>query len=267
MQPEAFIERAGAQSEPLRLIQLSDTHYSTNPDAELDGVNPRHSLAQVVRHLKQQERRIDAVLATGDLSHDGTEDSYAALRATFEQLGAPVYCIPGNHDSPAAMSRALTGPRVHVTESLKLGVWHVVFLNTHVPDWEAGRLGEDRLRRFDIMMSGEPDAPTLVCLHHPPLPIGSPWMDAMGVTDAADFLVVVDKHPQVRAVVWGHIHQEFEQRRNGVWFWAVPSTCVQFKPAATQYQRDDLPPGYRRLELLPDGKLSTAVIRLPGNLQ
>ncbi len=250
------------QARPIRLIQITDTHYSGDPDAALDGVNVRESLAAVVDHIRRHERDVDAFLASGDLSHDGSEGSYVALRETFEQLGTPVYCIAGNHDLPTVMARALKAPSVRIVGSTRFGSWHVVFLNTHVPEFEGGRLGDVQLRHFEELLSSEPDAPTLICLHHPPVPISSPWMDAMGLEDTEEFLAIIDKHPQVRAVVWGHIHQEFELRRNAVWFWGVPSTCVQFKPGAAQYQRDDLPCGYRRLELLPDGKVTSEVIRL-----
>jgi len=72
----------------------------------------------------------------------------------------------------------------------------------------------------------------------------------------------VNVHPQVRAVIWGHIHQEFSLRRNGVYFWGAPSTCLQFKRGATQYESDTLAPGYRRLELVPDGRIVSDVVRL-----
>lgn len=261
------MDHSGAKRLVVRLIQITDTHFSADPAGDLDGVNTRSSFAKVTRHIKRHESSVHGVLATGDLSHDGSAESYAALRKQFETLRIPVYCIPGNHDSPAAMNEALIASNVHIVDSTNLGAWHLVFLNTHVQDWEAGLLGEDRLRRLDNLMSSQPDVPTLVVLHHPPVPIGSPWMDAMGLKDAAEFMAIIDKHPQVRAVIWGHIHQEFSLRRNGVYFWGTPSTCLQFKPGATHYEGDTLAPGYRRLDLLPDGKIVSEVVRVRGSVR
>jgi Icc protein len=43
---------------------------------------------------------------------------------------------------------------------------------------------------------------------------------------------------------------------------STPSTCIQFKPGSKTFALDDLPPGYRRLDLHADGNIDTAVERL-----
>ena len=73
----------------------------------------------------------------------------------------------------------------------------------------------------------------------------------------------------MRAVIWGHVHQTFEQQRKGVRLLATPSTCVQFLPDSKEFAVDMVPPGYRWLELYPDGTLKTGVERLqmiPGEI-
>jgi Icc protein len=44
----------------------------------------------------------------------------------------------------------------------------------------------------------------------------------------------------------------------------VPSTCVQFKPLSKDFAIDDVAPGYRWLDLYPDGRVETAVSRVDG---
>ena len=85
----------------------------------------------------------------------------------------------------------------------------------------------------------------------------------MSLTNGDRFFSVLDRHPQVRCVVWGHIHQEFDDRRKEVRLLATPSTCVQFKPRAKRHECDESPPGYRWLVLNPDGSFETGVNRLP----
>jgi Icc protein len=72
-------------------------------------------------------------------------------------------------------------------------------------------------------------------------------------------LYVLGLHPSVRLVLGGHVHQEFEQRRGGVLVLATPSTCAQFTPCTEHCVMDMKPPGYRWLELLPDGTVRTEV--------
>ncbi len=63
-------------------------------------------------------------------------------------------------------------------------------------------------------------------------------------------------------MLWGHVHQEFRDERNGVALIASPSTCIQFKPHAVKFAIDAQPPGYRWLELHADGRFDTGVQRL-----
>jgi Icc protein len=258
---EPVAHGSAPEREPIRLVQISDTHFGREPDFEFDGVNPRRSLADLIGQIRRQDPIVDAFLATGDLSHDASPESYLALRDVLQPLETPVFCIPGNHDDPEIMQRYLTGGWVTCPEAVQLGDWQLLFLNTYLPGSQGGRLGARRLGALDAALSARPQRHALVAMHHPPVPIGSTWMDAMGMQDGEDFFAVLDRHPQVRAVLWGHIHQEVDAERNGVRLWGAPSTCVQFKPGATRYERDNRPAGHRRLILRADGRILTQVVR------
>ena len=90
--------------------------------------------------------------------------------------------------------------------------------------------------------------------------MGSRWLDTVGLRNADEFLAVIDQHPQVRAIVWGHVHQASDRLRNGVRLISTPSTCAQFLPGAEQFSLDTRPPGYRWLDLYPDGTMQTSVV-------
>jgi Icc protein len=75
---------------------------------------------------------------------------------------------------------------------------------------------------------------------------------------------LVARHPRVRCVVWGHVHQEQDETRDGVRFLSSPATSIQFLPRAEEFTLDPRPPGYRRIDLRPDGTVATAVRRLPA---
>jgi 3',5'-cyclic-AMP phosphodiesterase len=84
----------------------------------------------------------------------------------------------------------------------------------------------------------------------------------VGLENAAEFLATVDRHPNVRAIVWGHVHQSHDALRKGVRLLATPSTCAQFLPNSDDFAVDVRPPAYRTLELRPDGSLLTEVVWL-----
>jgi 3',5'-cyclic-AMP phosphodiesterase len=92
------------------------------------------------------------------------------------------------------------------------------------------------------------------------VPMASRWLDAIGIENADQFLRVLDAHPQLRAISWGHVHQSFDARRRGVRLLATPSTCAQFLPSSDDFALDRRPPAYRRLTLQPDGALETEVV-------
>jgi Icc protein len=93
------------------------------------------------------------------------------------------------------------------------------------------------------------------------LRVGSRWLDSVGLQNGDDLFAVTDRYPSVRAVVFGHVHQQFEGERNGVQVLGVPSTCAQFLPGAEQFAVDPAPAGCRALELRADGTLGTQVLR------
>ncbi len=81
----------------------------------------------------------------------------------------------------------------------------------------------------------------------------------MALENPEAFFDVIDRHPQVRGILWGHIHQSFEAQRHGVQLIRTPSTCVQFKPRHGVFEADALGPGYRWLGLSPDGQIRHTV--------
>jgi Icc protein len=249
-------------------LQITDTHLYADPDGKLLGLTTRRCLDAVI-DLALQSARPDVVLASGDLAHDGSAAAYRQVRDCFGRIEAPVCCLPGNHDEAVALREHLNHRCFHSTRSHSLGNWQLLFLDSTLPGQEGGHLAQTELAELDAALHDRPNTPALVCLHHQPVEIGSRWLDTMKVANAEAFFRVIDRHPQVRAIVWGHVHQRFEQRRNEVLLLASPSTCVQFLPGSEQFAVEQIPPGYRWLDLYPDGNLETGVDRLaqiPGTI-
>lgn len=149
-----------------------------------------------------------------------------------------------------------------------LGPWNLIFLDSTRPAMEGGLLGRDQLDQVDSLLAGNP-APSVVFLHQHPIAVGSAWMDTMDVENGLELVAICDRHPNVRALVFGHIHQEFAAERGGYRILGTPSTCVQFLPGSKDFAIDTRTPGYRELLLYPDGRLETTVRRLaayPGPL-
>lgn len=245
------------------LVQLTDSHLFAEADGKLLGMNTCDSLERVVELAISEQPRIDLILATGDLSQDGSVASYQRFRRVAERIEAPGRWCPGNHDELAAMREACRGSAL-MEPVLEIGGWRVVMLDTLVAGSVFGMLRGDQLELLDRALSEAPDSHHLICLHHHPVSIGSRWMDTIGLRNPEALFEVLDRHSNVRAVLWGHIHQEFDSRRNDVRLLASPSTGVQFAPQSEDFQVDSVAPGYRWLRLYADGQLETGVSRVSG---
>lgn len=249
----------------IRLLQFTDTHLMADPAASLRGVRTLPALEACLAHARRRHFPADAFLVTGDLVQDEPE-GYGALELLFGSLGAEVLLIPGNHDVPPELARRFAHAPFRIGGTHALGNWAIVMLDT----WYAesvngeGQLGPEELDRLAADLGRHRDTHTLVVLHHPPLPMDSPALDRLGLRDAAPFLEIIARHPQVRGVVWGHAHQALDLYRGAVRHLCTPATCMQFRPRQSGFEVDDRPPGYRVLDLHDDGGISTEVVWLEG---
>ncbi|MEF8792557.1 phosphodiesterase [Thiohalorhabdus sp.] len=245
------------------LLQITDTHLFAEPSGRLKGVDVDGGLGSVVADAARRHPQAEGVLLTGDLVHEETAASYRRLAGHMGRLGMPVFCLPGNHEDKALLAQACQGGALRCDQRVFIGSWQILLLDSARPPAPGGWLAREELDRAERALAEHPDVPALVALHHPPLSVNSPWMDTMQVANGGQLLALIDRHPQVRAVVFGHIHQAFETERNGVRFLGSPSSCAQFLPGAAASAVDNRPPGYRWLMLAPDGRLDTAVERAP----
>jgi Icc protein len=252
-----------AMNEPIRLLQFTDPHLVARPGGALRGVDTRDSLQQVLRYARARHWDADALLLTGDLVNDDP-GGYATVRELFGELGKPVWCLPGNHDQPEAMRRELAAAPFEVGGFHDLGAWRIVLVDSCAPGHAYGRISAAELARLEASLAGAGGRHVLIALHHHPVRMGSRWIDSVGLQNAPEFFALTDRSPELRAIVWGHVHQSLDTHRKGVRLLATPSTCAQFLPQVDQFAIDPSPPGYRRLALHADGSLETEVLRLPG---
>jgi Icc protein len=248
----------------LRILQVSDTHLYANAGGTLVGLNTQETMEQVVELARRTVMPVDLILLTGDLVHDASPAGYGRLRECMEAETTPVYCLPGNHDITDVMHEHLNGGRVQTTTAAEIGNWLLIMLDSTIPGEVGGHLRYEELEKLEANLNAYPKNHVLICLHHHPLPVGSAWMDRMALDNPEPFFDIVDRHPNVQGILWGHIHQEYAEERKGVRLMGSPSTCIQFTPGQDDFGIDDAPPGFRWLALLPDGTIETGVEYLPA---
>ena len=242
----------------IRVIQFTDPHLFGDPAGTLRGVNTHETLERILTDASGHLAMCDAILVTGDLVQDDPA-GYEHFKRLFARYGKPVLCIPGNHDLVPEMRQSLAGPPFELDGPADIGAWRIVLLDSVVPNQAGGRISVEMLTKLDEELGRARQRHAMVCLHHHPVLMQSRWLDSVGLSNADEFWSVIDSHPQVRAVVWGHVHQNFESARRGVRLLATPSTCAQFQPRSDQFVIDDQPPAYRLLTLHSNGAIDTGV--------
>jgi 3',5'-cyclic-AMP phosphodiesterase len=179
------------------IAQLSDLHLAD------DDPRPGHALRRAIDAVLAAPARPDCVIITGDLADHGRPAEYALLRAELTRLPMPVHPLPGNHDDVAAFLAAFPGlPSANY--AVTAGDTRIVCCDSTIPGAAGGDLRDAGW--LDDTLGEAPDMPTIVAMHHPPFPIGVPWIDGMGHAHPERLADVIRRHPQVVRVITGHVH-------------------------------------------------------------
>ena len=245
----------------LNLLHISDTHLHATRESRMRGVNTHDTLTAVLNHVRVEAQwppRL--VLATGDLVQDESRQGYEQFRDMLAPLDVAVACIPGNHDDPELMEAVLNRPPFQVGGVIEMGNWGIVMLNTFIFGDDGGRLGAAQLADLATQLERLGDRHALIAMHHQPIPMGSAWLDGVGLKDAEPFLGLIDGFPNVAGVIWGHVHQASDRQRGKIRMLSTPSTCSQFRPDSDHFALDDRPPGYRWIRLRPNGEIDTELV-------
>jgi 3',5'-cyclic AMP phosphodiesterase CpdA len=192
------------------IVQLSDPHLRVGPD----DAGSAAALAAAVERVRALPQAPDAVLVSGDVADSGADAEYERARELLAPLGVPVHLIAGNHDRfPQRTAYAV-----------RCGELRLVACDTSVPGADDGSLDVEWLA---TRLAENPQAPTIVAMHHPPVAIGIPWLDVIGLRERTALAELLARSPHVRAVVAGHVHRATFSRLAGVPVLTCASTNLQ----------------------------------------
>ncbi|HEY7143875.1 MAG TPA: phosphodiesterase [Streptosporangiaceae bacterium] len=212
----------------MRIAHLSDPHICRGPAAG----QPAASLAKAVGRLLAIEPRPDCVLITGDLADTGHPEEYAALHELLRRCPVPVHLVAGNHDDPAALiaefgGTPFLGGGTSASYTIEYPEATIIVTCSRIEGSPSGYLGPGQLSWLDKALSASAGRPAFVCVHHPPLRVGLPFMDSMRLTDAAEFGEVIGRHRHVARVLAGHVHRGITAMFAGTIMTIAPSTFRQ----------------------------------------
>lgn len=249
------------------VAHISDFHVLPPPALCYGFSDTRAALARTVQALESLDPRPDLVVASGDLVDEASPQAYETVRSILSGLTLPLVLIPGNHDDRDAVVQAfpdhpyLAGEGGLASFVQDFPAFRLVAFDALAPGREYAEPGEAALAWLDRTLAARPDRPVMLVMHHPPVITGIAFMDAIQPPNFAGLRAVLQRHPQVRLVLCGHVHRHLDAVVAHARVAAAGSTAHQFRlltdldapPTVT-----DEPPAIR-LHLWRDGEVVSFV--------
>ncbi len=195
----------------MKLIHITDTHF-VKPGEMLFGLDPKARLDAAIEDINKQHADADLAVITGDLTHWGQREAFAALKLSLSALQIPVKLILGNHDDRILFKQtfpdAVLDENGFVQEVVDTPAGRLLLLDTNLEGTHAGWYCEERLAWMEKELDRSGDLPLFLFMHHPPCKLHLEPMDQIGLVQADAFREVVEPHAhKIRHIFFGHIHR------------------------------------------------------------
>ena len=216
-------------------------------------VDTSKTLEKAIKLLNALDPQPDVVLATGDLTDDGTKEQYSQFLEIIAPLNAPLLPLPGNHDDYSEFINAFSStlpdeiPKNHCSYVIDNFPVRLIALDTSLPGQHDALFSEDHELWLSQVLAQEKDKPPLIFTHFPPFETGINFMDISGLKSADRLEKIIRNNPQVKLVVAGHVHRPIQTSFASTMISVCPSTGNQLKLDLNPKNGSavDEPPGFQ----------------------
>ena len=191
------------------IAQISDLHIGFAGKGECCKNSDR--LRSVIKTLNALQQQPDLLIVTGDLVEHGETWAYKDLKKELKQIECPVYLAFGNHDRREPFKKVF--PKTNYSNgyfqyTIEEYPVRILVLDSLNEGKHGGAFCKTRAKWLDDELAKQPNRPTLIVLHHPPIKTGIGWLTA----DPQDEWVkrlrkVITKYDNVKHIIAGHIHR------------------------------------------------------------
>lgn len=247
----------------LRILHLSDTHLFGDGSLHYGKVDTLAALQRVLDRAAELDL-IDVVVASGDLSDDGSVESYRLLHGLLEpwaaERGAIVVYAIGNHDRREQFEEVL-GARTRV---FGVNGFRIATVDSTVPGYGYGNLDEAQLDALRVALEEPTEGGTVVVLHHPPVPASTTLLAALELQNPAELLDVCATG-DVRLILSGHYHHSLSTEADGIPVVVAPGVANTADPLALPgTERATVGSGFALIEVPADGDPRVVFVTAPG---
>ena len=248
-----------------KLIQLSDLHLVSPGKLTSKVLDTNAILEETINEIlskKDYFGQIDGLVVTGDISDDGSMESYLSAYEKLSKLNVPILVIPGNHDLRDPM-RKVFHENVQFSKNSSQFDWVFEFdetliigLDTLVEGENFGFLEEKSLDFLSHQLSNNRGSDLVLLIHHPPIKTGIYFMDQIGLTNSSDLSECLKATNRPIKILCGHVHGVYHGLLGIHPVVSAPSICSAF-----EFNRQEFAPvgfnkgptGYAYLETSSNG--------------
>lgn len=217
-----------SESTYLQFLHITDCHLLDHGNALFHQQNTRLNLQTVIHQGISSHPGVDFILFTGDISQTGNPASYEVFKSIIDSIHIPIFAVPGNHDNPRLLQQVIANSPDQSISIIPLRHHSLILLNSWVKDEHFGRVSKHCLAQLEQHLKSSDDRFNIFAIHHPPVEVGSPWLDALGLKNAPELLQLINKYSSNSLLLCGHVHQTIDQQLNQLRLLVTPSTCHQF---------------------------------------
>jgi Icc protein len=165
----------------------------------------------------------DVIFMLGDLSQDGSVESYLKLKEMIAPFKCNILYIPGNHDNLDNIT-SLNSNTIKQVDYFDISSNRFIFLNSHLKNSDSGFLSQDEINKInslhDIKYRNH------LVIHHHFIPLGAIIDDYMLIN--SNIILELLNTLNIFSVFTGHIHNNLTVKYKKTKIYHCPSTCVQF---------------------------------------
>jgi 3',5'-cyclic AMP phosphodiesterase CpdA len=248
-----------------KLIQLSDLHLVSPGKLTSKVLDTNAILEETINEIlskKDYFGQIDGLVVTGDISDDGSMESYLSAYEKLSKLNVPILVVPGNHDLRDPM-RKVFHENVQFSKNSSQFDWVfeidetlIIGLDTLVEGENFGFLEEKSLDFLSHQLSNNSGSDLVLLIHHPPIKTGIYFMDQIGLTNTSDLSECLKATDRPIKILCGHVHGVYHGLLGIHPVVSAPSICSAF-----EFNRQEFAPvgfnkgptGYAYLETSSNG--------------
>jgi len=211
------------------IAQMTDIHIGFAPSEEVEELNFSRYRVTLDR-LRGAPNPPDMLVLSGDLTEYGDAESFDKTARLAAECPFPVWPMVGNHDNREGVLRAFPQVRAADDGFLHYVLEHdglrIVLLDTFEPGRHGGAFCEARQAWLAARLDEQPETPTVIFMHHPPVVSGIDWMDP-GPEDGwiRRFGAAVEGRRQIVAIHCGHLHRMVATSFRGIPLSVTPSVA------------------------------------------